>query len=66
MTTRKRTPRTHDSNTVSVAVLAPFLVYHDGEQRSGVLHDVPADTAEHWAKEGWVTINDQAAPTSDG
>jgi hypothetical protein len=60
MTTRKgRTPKP-SSDTVTVTVTEPHLVFHDGEQRSGVLTDVPADTAAHWAKHGWVTVNDPA------
>ena len=64
MTTRKRTPAT-TSGTVTVTVVEPHLVYHDGEQRSGTLTNVPADTAEHWQRHGWVTVVDDKpnAPT---
>jgi hypothetical protein len=62
MTTRKSRAAKPSSATVTVTVIEPHLVYHDGEQRSGVLHDVPADTAAHWAKHGWATINAQPAP----
>lgn len=57
MTTRsaKRTPRP-SSDTVTVTVTEPHLVYHDGEQRTGTLTGVPADTAEHWERHGWATI----------
>jgi hypothetical protein len=66
MTTRsKRASKPSSSDTTTVTVVEPHLVYHDGEQRGGVLHNVPADTAEHWAKHGWVTITDQPAPTDD-
>lgn len=49
--------------SVTVTVVEPHLVYHDGEQRSGVLHDVPAVTAEYWERHGWVTI-DQPKPST--
>ena len=66
MTTRKRTP---DTSTVTVKVVEPHLVFHDGEQRAGTragtLTGVPAATAKYWVKHGWVTINDEPAPTGD-
>ena len=65
MTTRKRTQRTQDTSTDSVKVVEPHLVYHDGEQRSGVLTDVPADTFAHWERHGWVTINDKPTPPKE-
>jgi hypothetical protein len=65
MTTRKSRAAKPSSDTVTVTVVEPFLVYHDGEQRSGTLTNVAADVAEHWAKHLWVTINDQPTPTSD-
>lgn len=57
MTTKRacRTPA-HDGTTVTVTVVDPHLVFHDGEQRSGTLHNVPTDVAEHWERHGWVTI----------
>jgi hypothetical protein len=61
MTARKRTAPTTATDTVTVTVVDPHLVYHDGEQRNGTLDDVPTETAEHWAKHGWVTIT----PTVD-
>ena len=60
MTTRKGRAPKPSSDTATVTVVEPHLVFHDGEQRSGVLHDVPTDSAEHWARHGWVTINDQS------
>jgi hypothetical protein len=54
-TTRRRTPRTTDTSPVTVKVVEPHLVYHNGEQRGGTLTDVPADVAEHWERHGWVT-----------
>ena len=62
MTTRKRQTKSTTAEYVTVTVVELHLVYHDGEQRSGVMTDVPADTAEHWVKHGWVTINDVPAP----
>jgi hypothetical protein len=65
MTTRKRTPRTPRTpsadGTVSVDVVEPHLVYHDGEQRGGHLDNINAATATRWARQGWVTIT----PTAD-
>jgi hypothetical protein len=61
-TTRKRRAPQPSTDNVTVTVVEPHLVYHDGEQRSGTLTDVSADTAEHWANHGWVTINDQPTP----
>jgi hypothetical protein len=57
-TTRKRTPRTTDTSPVTVKVVEPHLVYHNGEQRSGTLTDVPTDTAEYWGRHGWITLAD--------
>ena len=59
MTTRsaKRTPRP-SSDTVTVTVTEPHLVFFDGEQRGGTLTGVPADTAAHWERHGWVTVED--------
>jgi hypothetical protein len=65
MTTRKRRAAKPSSDTVTVTVVEPHLVFHDGEQRSGTLTGVPADTAQYWVKHGWVTVNDQPAPTGD-
>jgi hypothetical protein len=65
MTTRKGRAPKPSTDTVTVTVVEPHLVYHDGEQRSGTLTDVPTDTAEYWVKHGWITINDQPTPTSD-
>jgi hypothetical protein len=63
MTTRKGRAPKPSSDTVTVTVVEPHLVFHDGEQRSGTLTNVAADTAEYWARHGWVTINDQPTPT---
>lgn len=63
MTTRKGRAPKPSGDTVTVTVTEPHLVYHHGEQRSGVLTDVPPDTAAHWAKHSWVTITEQSAPT---
>jgi hypothetical protein len=48
-----------NADTVSVDVIEPFLVYHDGEQRGGHIDNVPTGRAEWWAKRGWVTIDEQ-------
>lgn len=40
--------------TVEVRVTPGLLVFHDGEQRGGVLQ-VPADVAQDWVSRGWVT-----------
>lgn len=65
MTTRKRTSRTPQSTgAVTVAVVEPHLVFHDGEQRAGTLHNVDAATAEYWQRHGWVTIIDDKPTTS--
>jgi hypothetical protein len=54
-----------------VTVVEPHLVFHDGEQRSGTLTDVPADTAEYWERHGWVSVvvdtpaKTKAEPTSE-
>ncbi|MDX1890116.1 hypothetical protein [Mycolicibacterium sp. 050158] len=57
MPARKRTaPTPTTSGVVTVTVVEPHLVYHDGEQRGGTIHGVPADTAAHWQKHGWATI----------
>jgi hypothetical protein len=63
MTTRKsRAPKaSSDTVTVTVTVVEPHLVFHDGDQRSGTIDDVSAEVASHWAKHGWVTIT----PTVD-
>jgi hypothetical protein len=60
-TTRKGRAPKASSDTVTVTVVEPHLVFHDGEQRSGTLDGVPTDTAAHWLKHGWVTIT----PTDD-
>jgi hypothetical protein len=54
--TTKRQQRTHDTSPVTVKVVEPHLVYHDGQQRSGTITGVPADVAEYWQKHGWVTL----------
>jgi hypothetical protein len=59
MTTKRAQRTTPNPGTVTVHVVDPHLVYHDGEQRSGTLHDVPAETAEHWQRHGWVTVVDE-------
>lgn len=56
MPARKRTSA--PAGTVSVTVVPPFAVYHDGDQRTGTLDAVPTDVAQHWAKHGYVTINE--------
>lgn len=63
MAARKRTTAPAPVGTVSVTVIEPFAVYHDGDQRNGVLDDVPATTAARWAKHGYVTINDPVVDT---
>ena len=50
MTTRKRQSKSTAGESVTVTVVEPHLVYHDGEQRSGTLKDVPADLAEYWER----------------
>jgi hypothetical protein len=57
MTTRskRRQPATA-SGPVTVHVVEPHLVFHDGEQRAGTLHNVDADTADYWQRHGWVEI----------
>jgi hypothetical protein len=57
MAPRKRTPpAVANADMVSVDVISPFLVYHEGEQRGGHLDNVPTGRAKRWAKRGWVTI----------
>lgn len=63
MTTKRAPKPTAPTGTVTVTVLEPFEVYHDGQKRSGTLIAVPAETATYWAKHGWATINDHAAGT---
>jgi hypothetical protein len=66
MTTKRqqrRTTDTTDTSPVTVKVVEPHLVYHDGEQRSGTLTHVPADIAEYWQKHGWATIVDNKPKT---
>jgi hypothetical protein len=63
-TTRKARAPKPSSDTVTVTVVEPHLVFLDGEQRSGTLEGVPADTATHWAKHGWVTITPASDDTS--
>ncbi len=59
MTTRKRPQsKRAAAEPVTVTVVEPHLVFHDGEQRGGTLTDVPADTAEYWERHGWVTLVD--------
>jgi hypothetical protein len=65
MTTRKRTPRPTDTSPVTVKVVEPHLVYHDGEQRSGTLHNVDADTAALWERHGWATVVTDEPPKPD-
>lgn len=48
--------RTNTGDTVTVTVVAPYAVYHDGEQHTGTLTDIPVDLAKHWQHRGWVTI----------
>jgi hypothetical protein len=65
-TKRARRAPASDSTTVTVEVVAPHLVYHDGEQRAGTLTGVPADLAEHWERHGWATVvEDDKATKSD-
>ena len=62
MTTRStRKPKAKADNSsasATVEVVAPHAVYLDGEQRTGTLTDVPAATAKHWQRHGWVTVAD--------
>jgi hypothetical protein len=62
-TTRKGRAPKPSSDTVTVTVVEPHLVYFADEQRGGTLDDVPTETAEHWAKHGWVTVT--VTPTVD-
>ncbi|MEE2855399.1 MAG: hypothetical protein VX424_22420 [Actinomycetota bacterium] len=55
-TKRQRRAPANDGTTVTITVVDPHLVFHDGEQRSGTLTGVPADVAEHWQRHGWATI----------
>ena len=48
------TPKDRTADTVTVKVLAPHLVYWDGEQRGGTLRGVDRETAEQWARDGWI------------
>lgn len=52
MTARKK-PATTPADTVTVTIKPGVLVYHDGEQRGGVINDVPTTIAEHWTRNGW-------------
>ncbi len=65
MTTKQRRTQVSDGTTVTVTVVPPFLVFFNDEQRGGTLTGVPTDTAEQWARHGWVTINDQSASAGD-
>jgi hypothetical protein len=64
MTTRAgRKPKAKtDNRLVTVEVVEPHAVYHDGEQRTGTVENVPADTARHWIRHGWATINHDDVP----
>ncbi len=52
---RKPKPKTAqtDNSAVTVDVVPPHAVYHDGDQRTGTLHDVPAAIAEQWIRHGF-------------
>ncbi|MDX1883047.1 hypothetical protein [Mycolicibacterium sp. 120270] len=51
---RKAKPAQSDSaGGVTVVVLEPHAVFFDGEQRTGTLHNVPADTAQQWIRHRW-------------
>ncbi|MDW5612076.1 hypothetical protein [Mycolicibacterium sp. D5.8-2] len=53
---RRTAAKPADTDTVTVTVTAPHLVYWDGDQRGGTITGIPTDTAQHWAKHGWATI----------
>ena len=48
---------TSDAELVSVDTVAPHAVYHDGEQRTGTIDNVPADVAAQWIRHGWATLH---------
>ena len=50
-------------DTVSAGTVAPRAVFHDGEQRTGTIHNVAADTAQYWIRRGWAKPHDTAADT---
>lgn len=55
---RRRKPR-RDTTPCTVTVTPGHLVFHDGAQRDGTLHDVPKHLAMHWQKHHFATIVDE-------
>jgi hypothetical protein len=55
-TARARKQPEPDEATVTVTVVPPHLVFHDGEQRDGKLTGVPEAVARDWAARGWVEL----------
>lgn len=65
MTTRRRSKQNDEQATpdlVTVSVTAGRAVYWAGEQRGGVIADVPRELATRWAKAGYAVIEE--TPTS--
>lgn len=52
-----------DSDVVSVDTVPPHAVYHDGQQRTGLIHNVPADVAAYWVRRGWATPHNDTPAT---
>jgi hypothetical protein len=52
-----------DGELVSVDVVPPHAVYHDGEQRTGTLTGVPAEVVAYWLRRGWATPHNDTADT---
>lgn len=52
---RRPKPR-RDTTPCTVTVTPGHLVFHDGAQRDGTLHDVPKHLAMHWQKHHFATI----------
>lgn len=57
-TMRRRKP-CRDTTPCTVTVTPGHLVFHDGAQRDGTLHDVPKHLAMHWQKHHFATIVDE-------
>jgi hypothetical protein len=61
MPVRRRGRTQLDVTPTTVDVTHGFVVFWDGAQRSGRLHDVPAYLAMFWRKHGWASIVSEPA-----
>ncbi|MCG7597833.1 hypothetical protein [Mycobacterium sp. PSTR-4-N] len=58
MTTRsigRRATPPSNGGRVSVEIAEPFAVFHDGEQRTGTVDNVPVAVARYWLRRGWAS-----------